>query len=151
MKALIMGFALSVLISTTCNANEVLFYVGQGHNEWALNVVGKGKAVLGDTLVYTEYEYVKLTNNPKHNKNRFVKSVAFDYAYSIPNGKWDIKKTGVKKEVNKELKPGEWMTLNWIDSKLKLEGLPVSKYWIVVTIDTNEGLVHAHSRSDLFR
>lgn len=149
MKALMMGFALSVLISTTCSAKEVIFYVGQGHNEWALNVVGKGKAVVGDTLIYAEYEYIKLTNNPKHNKNRTVEYISFDYAYALPNGGWDIKSTGLKRAVNRELKPNEWMTVNWVDSKLKLDG-PTSKYWLVVTIATNEGLVHAHSRRDIF-
>lgn len=150
MKAVLIALVTSMCINMPCTANEVTFYVGQGHDEWALNVVGKGKAVIGDTLIYTEYEYVKFTNNPKHNKNKKIKYIAFDYAYSLPDGKWDIKTSGVRKQIDRELKPGEWMTTNWIDAKLKLEGGSPEKYWIVVTIATEDGLVHAHSRKDIF-
>ncbi|OLU23925.1 hypothetical protein [Pseudomonas sp. PA27(2017)] len=137
MKDLLMGFALSIFITTTCNANEVSFYIGQSHNDWALNVVGKGKAIVGETLIYTEYEYIKFTNNPKHNKSRKVEYVAFDYAYLTPNGRWDIKNTGVQKKIVKTFKPGEWMTINWIDTKLRLHERKPSSYWIVVTIATD--------------
>lgn len=151
MKSLLTALATSMFISMGCSAKEVVFYIGQEHNDWAFNVVGKGKAVVGDTLAYSEHEYIKYTNNPKHNKTKTVKYVSVGYAYSIPDGGWNVKPGGARQEINRTLKPGEWMTSHWIDSKLKFEGRPAENYWIVVTIATDTGLVYAHSRRDIFK
>lgn len=43
------------------------------------------------------------------------------------------------------------MSVNWLGSKLSLEGSPASNYWLVVTVATEDGLVHAHSRRDILK
>lgn len=146
----ILVFIAAIATASACYAEEVTFYIGQSNNDWAFTVTGKGKALVGKTLVYSDYEYVKIVNNPKHAKLKRVKYIDLDYAYSLPDGQWDVKSSGARKVVNKTLKPGEWMTINWVNSKLNLEGEPASKYWIIVTVGTDEGLVHAHSRRDIF-
>lgn len=149
-KALI-SIAVAVALSATCYAKETVFYIGQTSDQWAFKVTGKGRVLTGETLVYSDYEYVRVVNNPKHNKSRTVKYIELDYAYALPNGKWDVRKPGVRKELNRVLKPGEWMTVNWIGSRLSLEDESVDKYWLVVTVSTEDGLVHAHSRRDILK
>lgn len=138
-------------ISFACSAAEPVFYIGQANKDWAFNVTGKGKVLSGDTLIYADYEYIKIVNNPKANKSRTVMYVDLDYAYTLPDGRWDIQKTGTRRSVKKVLKPGEWMTVNWLGSKLSLKGEAASNYWLVVTVATEDGLVHAHSRRDILK
>lgn len=126
------------------------FYIGQINSDWAFTVTGKGKALIGKTIVYSDYEYVRVVKNPQHEKHKIVKYIDLDYACLLPDGRWDIKHSEIGKVINKSLKPGEWMTVNWVNSKLNLEGALASKYWMVVTVGTEEGLVHAHSRKDIF-
>lgn len=85
--------------SFTCSAAESAFYIGQANKDWAFNVTGKGKVLSGDPLVYADYEYIKIVNNQKANKSRTVMYVDLDYAYTLPDGRWDIKKTGIRRSI----------------------------------------------------
>lgn len=133
-------------------AQEIEFYVGQSHDEWAFNITGKGRSVIGDSLIFTRIDYLQITNNPKHGKRKNIDYVSVGYGYRKPNGKWAIEVVGPRHEVGNVLGPGDFMTINRLDAVLSLKDKKAKDYWVVITVGTGtRSTVHAHSREDIFQ
>jgi len=153
-KAKLAGIAMLVWIGgiSSTKAEEVTFYVGQTNPDWAFVITAKGRAVIGDSLVYTTYDDLRITNNPKHNIPKQIRTISLGFGYLTEDGRWDVKHVqGGQLATDITLQPGETTTLENVDSVLKLEGEPAENYWIVVTVEMgNRSTVYAHSRRDIF-
>ncbi|WP_286976915.1 hypothetical protein [Pseudomonas sp.] len=152
MKTLLAIFLVLMSVMKAANAEEVIFYLGQSSNEWTFKITGKGRSLIGDTLIYTKIDTLKIVNNPKHNKYKKIDFVEIGYGYLNSNGRWDIQHVGARKPFNENIGPGEWMTINNLGAELQISETPPKDYWIVLIVGTNEkSTVYAHSRKDIFQ
>jgi hypothetical protein len=154
MKNLI--FMCVLLLSGTSlgvQAKEVTFYLGQGHDDWAFEVIGKGRALVGKSLVYVKLDNLNVINNPKHNKSKYVEKISIGFGYLQPDGQWNVKNVhGGEWEVKDNIGPGDRLIFGGRDATLSLSNENAENYWIVVTVQTsNRATVYAHSRKDIFK
>ena len=143
---------LALAAAANVRAEEVAFYVGQTSEEWAFNVTGKGRALVGESLVHARLDNIHILNNPKHGKRKTVKDVEVAFGYYQPDGKWNIKHVAGRRPVNEITDAGDSVTLEGLNATLSLKKNENPKdYWVVVIIwisDTQT--VYAHSRKDIF-
>lgn len=152
MKKLICTILCLIAFTQAKAAEEVAFYVGQAHDEWAFKVTGKGRALAGKSLIYTRLDELQIVNNPKHLKTRYVESVEVAYAYATDNGGWNFKSVNSFHPVNKNVRPGEKLTIKDLEAGLDLCSKRASDYWVLVTLWLSKReTVHAHSRRDIFK
>jgi len=149
-RLLVILFAL--VATASVRAEEVAFYIGQASEEWAFNVTGKGRALVGESLVYAQLDNIKIVNNPKHAKRKSIKDVEVAFGYYQPDGKWNVKHVGGRRPVNEITDAGDSVTLDGLNATLSLTNAETPRdYWVVVIIwlsDTQT--VYAHSRKDIF-
>lgn len=152
MKKLICAVLCLIAFTQAKAAEEVAFYVGQAHDEWAFKVTGKGRALAGKSLIYTRLDELQIVNNPKHSKTRYIESVEVAYGYINKDGVWDFKSVDSFHPVNKNVRPGEKLTIKGLEAALDLDSKRASDYWVLVTLWLSKReTVHAHSRRDIFQ
>lgn len=152
MKKLICIILCLIAFTQAKAAEEVAFYVGQAHDEWAFKVTGKGRALAGESLVYTRLDELQIVNNPKHSKTRYIESIEVAYAYATPNGGWNFKSVNGFHLINKNIRPGGKITIKDLEAGLDLSTKRASDYWILVTLWLNKKeTVHTHSRHNIFQ
>jgi len=152
MKKLICTILCLIAVTQAKAAEEVAFYVGQAHDEWAFKVTGKGRALAGKSLIYTRLDELQIINNPKHSKTRYIESVEVTYGYRTDSGRWNFKSANKPYPINKNLKPGEKIVLKELEASLDIGKQRPNDYWIVVNVElSKKELVHAHSRRDVFQ
>lgn len=152
MNKFLASIILSLTLATSIDAHELEFYVGQSNNDWAFNITGKGRSLIGEKLIYTRIENLKITNNPKHSKTKHIEYVSVGYGYRRENGQWDIEQVATRHNVNESIGAGEWMTLHNLDAVLSIKERPAREYWIVIVVgDEKKSTVYAHSRNDIFQ
>lgn len=152
MRKVLAILALLLSCANYSAAQEVALYVGQSHDEWAFNITGKGRSVIGDSLIFTRIDHLQITNNPKHEKHKNLDYVSVGYGYRKPDGKWTVEVVGPRHEVGRVLGPGDFMTFNRLDAILSLKDKKAEDYWIVITVGTGQrSKVYAHSREDIFQ
>lgn len=141
-----------LLAVAQAHADEVSFYVGQTTEEWAFKVTGKGRALVGDSLISARMDNIRITNNPKHAKSKQIKDVEVAYGYTQPDGKWNIKHVGARKPINRTTFAGDIIELENFDATLSLaEGELPTDHWIIIIVwISNAQTVYAHSRKDIF-
>ncbi|MFG0414286.1 hypothetical protein ACF8MD_11475 [Pseudomonas sp. zjy_8] len=152
MKKLICTILCLVAFAQAKAAEEVTFYVGQAHDEWAFKVTGKGRALVGNSLIYTRLDELQIVNNPKHSQTRYIESVEVAYAYINQDGVWDFKSVNSFQAVDKNVRPGEKLIIKDLEAGLELDSKRASDYWVLVTLWLSKReTVHAHSRRDIFQ
>jgi hypothetical protein len=152
MKKLICAVLCLIAFTQAKAAEEVAFYVGQAHDEWAFKVTGKGRALAGKSLIYTRLDELQIVNNPKHSTTRYIESVEVAYAYINKDGVWDFKSVDSFHPINKNVRPGEKLTIKGIEAALDLDSKRASDYWVLVTLWLSKReTVHAHSRTNIFQ
>lgn len=152
MKKLICTILCLIAFTQAKAAEEVAFYVGQAHDEWAFKVTGKGRALAGQSLIYTRLDELQIVNNPKYSKTRYIESVEVAYAYINKDGVWDFKSVDSFHPVNKNVRPGEKLTIKDLEAGLDLGRKEASDYWVLVTLWLSKReTVHAHSRKNIFQ
>lgn len=134
MKKLICTILCLIAFAQAKAAEEVTFYVGQANDDWAFKVTGKGRALAGKSLIYTRLDELQIVNNPKHSKTRYVESVEVAYAYAAENGGWNFKSVNSFHPVNKNVRPGEKLTIKDLEAGLDLGGKRASDYWVLITL-----------------
>lgn len=141
-----------LLAMAHANAEEISFYVGQTTEEWAFKVTGKGRALVGNSLISVRMDNIKITNNPIHSKSMQLKDVEVAYGYTQPDGKWNIKHVGARKPINRKTYAGDTVELESLDATLSLaDGSLPKNYWVIIVIWINDRqTVYAHSRKDIF-
>lgn len=108
MKKLICTILCLIAVTQAKAAEEVAFYVGQAHDEWAFKVTGKGRALAGKSLIYTRLDELQVVKNPKHSKTRYIESVEVAYGYRVDNGRWHLKSANEFYPINKNLELGSY-------------------------------------------
>ncbi|MGP9827141.1 hypothetical protein ACT048_21950 [Ectopseudomonas khazarica] len=152
MKKLICTILCLIAVTQAKAAEEVTFYVGQAHDEWAFKVTGKGRALAGKSLIYTRLDELQIVNNPKHSKTRYIESIEVAYAYATDNGGWSFKSVNSFHPVNKNVRPGEKLIIKDIEAGMDLGSRKASDYWVLVTLWLSKReTVHAHSRKNIFQ
>ncbi len=86
MKILICTIMCLTALAQAKAAEEVAFYVGQTKDDWAFKVTGKGRALVGESLIYTRLDELKIVNNPKQSITRHIERIEVAYAYVNHNG-----------------------------------------------------------------
>lgn len=152
MKRLLVIISVFTACIACASAKEVTFYVGQSHDGWAFNITGKGRSVVGESLIFTRIDNLQVTNNPKHGRSKSIEFVSVGYGYRKPDGTWGVEVAGPRLEVGRALGPGDFMTFNRLDGVLSLKDKKPEDYWIVLTIGMGKkSTVYAHSREDIFQ
>lgn len=128
MKKLICTILCLVAFAQAKAAEEVAFYVGQAHDEWAFKVTGKGRALAGKSLIYTRLDELQIVNNPKHSKTRYIESVEIAYAYINHNGAWNFKSVNSSHPVKRNIQPGEKLTIKDLEAGMDLGSTRASDY-----------------------
>lgn len=147
--SLLIGLLLAV---AHADAEEISFYVGQTTEEWAFKVTGKGRALVGDSLISVRMDNIKITNNPVHSSAEQIKDVEVAYGYTQPDGRWNIKHVGARKPINRKTYAGDTVELENFDATLSLpKGALPKDHWVVIVVWINDRkTVYAHSRKDIF-
>jgi hypothetical protein len=152
MKKLICTILCLIAFAQAKAAEEVTFYVGQANDDWAFKVTGKGRALAGESLIYTRLDELQIVRNPKYSTSRYIESVEVAYAYINHNGVWDFKSVNSFHPINKNMHPGEKLIFKDLEAGLDLGGKRASDYWVLVTLWLrNKETVHAHSRREIFQ
>ena len=153
MKVRFMGFIMFLLTlgAGGAYAEEVAFEFEQ-ESKWAFWLKAKGVAQAGDNLTSVDVLDFEITNNPKHEKNKWIDYVSVGFAYEGNDGGWDVAKYGPKVMINKILKPGEIFKFkNKLSVDLPVSRDQVKKYWAVLVLGTTDGgTIYAHSRANIF-
>ncbi|SUD41175.1 Uncharacterised protein [Ectopseudomonas mendocina] len=106
MKKLICTILCLIAFAQAKAAEEVTFYVGQANDDWAFKVTGKGRALAGESLIYTRLDELQIVRNPKYSTTRYIESVEVAYAYINKDGVWDFKSVNSFHPINKNMRPG---------------------------------------------
>lgn len=151
MKKLICTILCLIVVTQAKAAEEVAFYVGQAHDEWAFKVTGKGRALSGKSLIYTRLDELQIVRNPKYSTSLYIENVEVAYAYLNHNGVWDFKSVNSFHPINKNVRPGEKLTIKDLEAGLNLGSQKASDYWVLVTLWLSKReAVHAHSPRNIF-
>ncbi|MFN3579913.1 MAG: hypothetical protein ACK4VV_05525 [Pseudomonas sp.] len=140
-------------ISNEALAKEVNFDIAQGHEDWAFSIKGKGRAVIGKTLIYVKMDNLVTVNNPKHNKAKYIEKISIGFGYLQPDGKWNVRRAhNGEWSVKKDFPSGHMMSFGNYDAALWLRNESPEDFWIVITIEMdNRSKVYAHSKKDVFK
>ncbi|PIA71559.1 hypothetical protein [Pseudomonas sediminis] len=152
MKKLICTILCLIAVTQAKAAEEVAFYVGQAHDEWAFKVTGKGRALAGKSLIYTRLDELQIVNNPKHSKTRHIESVEVAYVYATDNGGWNFKSVNSFRPINRNIRSGEKLIIKNLEAGMEIVNLRASDYWVLVTLwMRKKETVHAHSKIGTFK
>lgn len=154
MKSRLMVFVILSLMLCAGNvsAEDIAFEFEQDQAEWAFMLKAKGAAQAGDDLTKIQIQDLEITNNPKHEKNKWIDYVGVGFAYLGNDGNWNIAQPGPKKMVNKILKPGEKFEFKGeLGAEIEIARNKLRNYWVVLVLGTADGgTIYAHSRHNVF-
>ena len=141
-----------MLCAGSVSAEDIAFEFEQDQTEWAFMLKAKGAAQTGDDLTKIQILDLEITNNPKHEKNKWIDYVSVGFAYLGNDGGWNIAQPGPKKMVNKILKPGEGFEFKGeLGAEIEVARNKLKNYWVVLVLGTTDGgTIYAHSRHNVF-